>query len=68
LNEKDGDGAESQTANLVTSLDGVHFERPNFGLFEFRGSKDIRFGKRPNVGPTRWLLPAVQSLFQPGRI
>jgi len=40
LNEKDGDGAESQTANLVTSLDGVHFERPNIGLFEFKGSRD----------------------------
>ncbi|MDA0840819.1 MAG: hypothetical protein O3B01_22800 [Planctomycetota bacterium] len=40
LNEKHGDGAESQTTNLVTSLDGIHFERPNFGLFEFRGSKD----------------------------
>jgi hypothetical protein len=38
LNEKEGDNAGSQTANLATSPDGIHFERPNLGLVEFQGS------------------------------
>ena len=32
--------AETQTANLLVSDDGIHFERPNLGLVEVEGSKD----------------------------
>lgn len=34
-----GDAAATQTANLATSRDGIHFERPSLGLVEFEGSK-----------------------------
>jgi len=40
LGEDFADSAESQTANLATSRDGVAFERPNLGLVEFHGSMD----------------------------
>ncbi len=32
--------AETQTANLLVSDDGIHFERPSLGLVEAEGSKD----------------------------
>ncbi|MSP13406.1 MAG: hypothetical protein EXR62_10690 [Chloroflexi bacterium] len=41
LNEPgDRDLRSTQTANLVISTDGIHFERPSLGLVEFNGSKD----------------------------
>lgn len=40
LGERAADSAESQTANLAISTDGIHFERPNLGRIEFNGSKD----------------------------
>lgn len=35
-----GDAVAMQTANLATSDDGIHFERPKLGLYEFEGSKE----------------------------
>ena len=32
--------AETQTANLLVSDDGIHFERPSLGLVDVEGSKD----------------------------
>ena len=32
--------AQTQTANLLVSEDGIHFERPGLGLVEAEGSKD----------------------------
>jgi len=40
IGERLADWAESQTANLAFSDDGVHFERPSLGLVEFEGSRD----------------------------
>jgi hypothetical protein len=34
-----GDGSDKQVTCMVESDDGIHFTRPNFGLFEFEGSK-----------------------------
>lgn len=38
IGEHQADWAESQTANLAISADGVHFERPSLGLVAFEGS------------------------------
>ncbi len=40
LGESGGDAAESQTAHLAVSADGVRFERPSLGLVDFAGSSD----------------------------
>jgi len=38
--EKGADLGEGQTANLVESTDGIHFERPALGLHEVGGSRE----------------------------
>lgn len=40
IGEHQADGAESQTAHLAVSEDGIHFERPQLGLVEYQGSTD----------------------------
>lgn len=35
-----GDFSDQQTTGLAFSEDGIHFERPKFGLVEFEGSKE----------------------------
>ena len=41
---------QSQTANLLTSADGIHFERPSLGLVEADGSRDNNLLLRGYVG------------------
>ena len=40
IGERQADWAESQTAHLALSDDGIHFRRPKLGLVEFEGSAD----------------------------
>ncbi len=40
IGERQADWAESQTAHLAMSADGLHFERPGLGLIEYDGSTD----------------------------
>ncbi len=35
-----GDASEKQLTCMVESEDGIHFTRPNLGLYEFQGSKE----------------------------
>ena len=48
IGEHAADHANTQTTNLVTSTDGIHFERPNLGLIEFDGSKDNNIVREGN--------------------
>lgn len=38
--ESGADHSAAQCANLAESADGIHFERPNLGLYEVAGSRD----------------------------
>lgn len=37
---KGGDGSDKQITCVAESEDGIHFTRPNLGLYEFQGSKE----------------------------
>jgi hypothetical protein len=59
-----GDTSAGQVTCYAESTDGVHFTRPNLGLFEFQGSKEnniiYRGIEAHNFAPFRDANPAAQ--------
>ncbi|MBM4084630.1 MAG: hypothetical protein FJ272_07555 [Planctomycetes bacterium] len=56
-----GPSADDKSLCYATSDDGIHWDKPNLGLVEYKGSKDNNLVDLP----ARWLAPAAVVLYEP---